>query len=75
MMYQPALVTFTMPPIDRQLSTLVSNIAIPNVSSVDRATETAWVIGVWLADGNTRDATITQIQEDTFKGHHHTTWP
>ena len=71
-MYQPELVTFTMPDNDRQLPTLVSKIAIPNASSVDRATETAWVMGVWLADGSSSNPTIFQIGEDIHKGFHHT---
>jgi len=60
MMFQSGLVTF--PPLKLDLKTRLENVfqRIISPSEVDMA---AWLIGVWLADGNKRDPVITQIQE------------
>ena len=52
-MFQPELVEFELPPIPRQLLSIVRNACTNRlvVANANLAVETAWVLGVWLSDG------------------------
>jgi hypothetical protein len=61
MMYQPNLVHFPTPQCSLKGRL---EIVYKRLFTDSEAEETAWIVGMWLSDGNAADVRITQIGED-----------